>query len=76
MQHQIPFRMYTSEVLALAKWQSVGTLLARRKQGKFPHPIDRGREQIYDGHAVYAALGKIADVAPKEDPILKALESM
>jgi hypothetical protein len=72
----IPARMYTSEVLALAKWKCTSTLRKRQKEGRFPAPVDRGREMIFNGRDVYQALGLIDNAAPavKEDPIMKALE--
>lgn len=51
-----PLRMYYSEVAALAKL-SKGTLRERIKAGLFPSPIDRGKEKIFSGEAVYTALG-------------------
>ena len=73
---QIPARMYTSEVLRLAKWSSPSTLRKRQKEGRVPAPVDRGREMIFNGMAVYQALGLIdSAVNPAaEDPIMKALE--
>lgn len=55
----IPGRMYSSEVEALAK-VSMATLKKRQKQGMFPRPVDRGRQEIYIGEQVYAALGLLS----------------
>ena len=73
----IPPRMYTSEVLALARF-SASKLNKLRKEGKFPDPICRGTEAIYSGKAVYRALGLIDEDQEyqTEDPIMKALESI
>ena len=75
---EIPGRMYTSEVLELARWKCYSTLRKRQKEGLFPMPIDRGAEAIYSGKAVYKALGLIDEETeyPAEDPIMKALESL
>lgn len=54
----IPERMYTSEVLKIARF-SRSKLTAKQKAGEFPTPIDRGREAIYSGRAVFEALGLI-----------------
>ena len=74
----IPLRMYTSEVLEKAKF-SQSTLRKRQREGTFPLPVDRGREQIYLGQQVYEALG----IAPKHsaprtdhDRWAQALEAM
>lgn len=75
---EIPFRMYTSEVLALARWKSVATLRRKQVYNGFPRPVDRGTENIFDGRAVYQALGIIPkqESAPDIDPIMNALEKM
>lgn len=64
---QIPERMYTSEVLEVARY-SRSTLNAKRKAGEFPDPIDRGRQDIYSGRAVYTALGIIESTAATTNP--------
>lgn len=73
----IPARMYTSEVLALAKWKTPATLRARQARGDFPKHVDRSREFIYDGRQVYEALGLLPkDTAPKRDSIMEALDRL
>ena len=71
----IPPRMFTSQVLELAKFGQ-GTLMKRRREHRFPEPIDRGREAIYSGPEVYRALGLVSGVTPTIDPILAALEGL
>lgn len=56
----IPPRMFTSEVLELARF-GYGTLRQKQKRGEFPKHVDRGREYIFDGRAVYKALGLVID---------------
>lgn len=69
----IPKRMFTSEVLEIARW-GPSKLHEKRRAGEFPEPIDRGKELIYDGPSVYRALGLI-DENPRSarDPWLEAL---
>jgi hypothetical protein len=73
----IPPRMFTSEVLKLARFGRA-SLNERRKQHTFPDPIDRGREDIYDGMAVYQALKLIP--GPQQegsgDRIMEALSKL
>jgi predicted site-specific integrase-resolvase len=45
-----------AEVCAIAHLSRV-TIQRRVKAGRFPAPIDRGREAIFDRKAVYGALG-------------------
>lgn len=73
----IPHRMYTSEVLALARI-SRATLRDRQRRGAFPRHIDRGKEFIFSGPEVYRALGIIKDSqdAVSESPWGRALEEM
>ena len=52
----LPERMTTTEVCALARFSAI-TLWRRRKQGKMPRAIDRGREALFDRDAVLRALG-------------------
>lgn len=69
----VPLRMFTSEVLELARWGQQ-KLIERRKEEKFPDPIDRGKEDIYDGYEVYRALGLIKnDPREETDPWMDAL---
>jgi len=69
-----PLRMYTSEVCALARFSQQKLNNLRRKR-KFPDPIDRGREAIYDGREVYEALG-LTDRRQKtqEQRLIEALD--
>lgn len=82
MKHEklnVPLRMYTSEVCSLARFGQ-GKLNALRKAGKFPNPICRGKEAIYDGRDVYRALGLLdgetTGSSDDDDPIMKAIEKM
>ncbi len=69
----IPPRMYTSEVLKLARL-SRSQLTKRRKDGEFPAPIDtRCKEDVYDGYAVYRALGLLGQDTASNDPWMAAL---
>ena len=63
---EIPPRMYSSDVVKLAK-VSMQTLKKRQREGLFPRPIDRGRQDIYLGHQVYEALGLVTPGSPKTD---------
>lgn len=66
-QNNIPARMFTSEVLRLAKWGR-SKLNAMQKRGEFPKRVDRGREDIYDGLQVYQALGLVNGAALTSNP--------
>lgn len=66
-QFEIPPRMYASDVLKLAKFGRA-TLAAKIKRGEFPKHVDRGKEYIFDGRAVYQALGLIDNSAMKSNP--------
>lgn len=68
----IPLRMYTSEVCKLARF-SAAKLSKLRQEKRFPDPVDRGREAIYDGKAVYRSLGLIPSDHETNDPWLNAL---
>lgn len=59
----LPPRIYTSEVVRLARY-SVTTLWRKRRKGEMPAPIDYGEEDIFDRDAVLKALGMIQDAAP------------
>ena len=59
----LPSRLYTSEVVRLARY-SVTTLWRKRRRGEMPAPIDQGEEAIFDRDAVLKALGMIHDAAP------------
>lgn len=73
---EIPYRMYTADVVALAKI-SRSTLLRRVRAGQFPKPVDRGKQFIFSGIAVYAALGIIqSEAAGGQSPWSKALDEM
>jgi len=76
MQDKIPARMYTSEVLALARF-SRATMRERQRNGTFPAPIDRGAEHIYSGPDVYRALKLTDGPAPDSgDRIMRALDQV
>lgn len=72
----IPYRMYFSEVCAVARL-SKSELNKRIRNNQFPAHIDRGREKIFSGEEVYMALGMIAkqESLSAEDRLLKALEN-
>jgi predicted DNA-binding transcriptional regulator AlpA len=55
-----PPRLLLSEVVALSRL-SAATLRRRWRAGKFPAPIDRGKQLIFDRAAVLTAIG-----APQE----------
>lgn len=73
-------RITMAEVCAIAM---VGRLTIQRrvKAKKFPDPIDRGRESIFDRKAVYDALGIVQaaadhDTAGGLDPWLQAAHAL
>lgn len=51
-----PVRLLLSEVVVLSKL-SAATLRRRWRAGKFPAPIDRGKQLIFDREAVLKAIG-------------------
>lgn len=55
-------RITASEICIIGKF-SRATLGRRVHAGRFPAPIDKGREQLFDRRAVYEALG----ISQKDD---------
>lgn len=73
----IPRRMFTSEVLELTRWTE-SKLRLEKKRNRFPRPIDRSREAIYDGYEVYSALNMIERQYNNSDEnrLMSALEEL
>lgn len=73
----LPARLYTSEVLKLARFGPV-KLREKQARGEFPQPIDRGKQNIYARDQVLEALGLIDQPRrnPDNDPFRKGLEKI
>ena len=73
-------RIGTSDICAVAKLSPI-TIQRRIKNGTFPKPIDRGKEQLFDRRAVYEALGIVQEdrnYVPQEaaDPWLRGAHAI
>lgn len=55
--HKLPKRLFAREVCA-ALCLSRGQISRRIKQGKFPPPVDRGKEDIFDRDDILDYLSK------------------
>jgi hypothetical protein len=67
-------RITMSELCRIAKVSRV-TVMRRAQAGKYPKPIDRGREFLFDRRAAYVALGILQsnwNHVPEENPFERA----
>lgn len=67
-------RITMSEFCSISKVSRV-TVMRRAEAGKYPKPIDRGREFLFDRRAVYVALGIVQtswNHVPEENPFERA----
>lgn len=77
MLNDLPPRLYTSDVLKIARF-SYSELRKRQANKLFPRHIDRGKQYIYDKNEVLAALGLIdsEEGIKHNDPFKQGLEKL